>query len=436
MKNRKAALQLKLSAAMKAYDAHADIEPTAENALAHAEQLAELEADMRRASAAVAAENVRAEVARNLEAAAPGADRDPSITGGEDRSRLDPKGGFHSLGEFMQVVRGAGVPNARPDKRLVLDRTEIGAQAPTTYGQEGVGADGGFAVPVEFAQGIYAHSLDEGNMLADTSQIPVQGNAITFPKDETTPWSTNGITMLWQGEASQIQQRKPNLGEFGLKLKKLAGIVPLTDELLEDAGAMGAYAQMKLGAALAYKINDAIANGNGAGMPMGYLASGAAVTQAAEVGQTADTVNAFNVAKMFGRLTSGSARSQKLRWLINNDVLNQVMTMTLGNQPIWTPPQAGFTQAPHGFLLGRPINLTQIAKTLGDLGDIQLVDLAQYVSISKGPKADQSMHLFFDYGLTAFRLTFRMDGAPWQTAPITPANGSNTLSPFVQLAAR
>jgi len=37
----------------------------------------------------------------------------------------------------------------------------------------------------------------------------------------------------------------------------------------------------------------------------------------------------------------------------------------------------------------------------------------------------------------AFRFTFRVDGKPAYTSPITPYNGSsNTRSPFVALAAR
>jgi hypothetical protein len=46
------------------------------------------------------------------------------------------------------------------------------------------------------------------------------------------------------------------------------------------------------------------------------------------------------------------------------------------------------------------------------------------------------MHLYFDADLTAFRTTFRMDGQPKIVAPINPAKGSSTLSPFIQLGAR
>ena len=46
------------------------------------------------------------------------------------------------------------------------------------------------------------------------------------------------------------------------------------------------------------------------------------------------------------------------------------------------------------------------------------------------------MHLYFDADAMAFRTTFRMDGQPKLAAPISPANGTKTLSPFVQLGAR
>jgi hypothetical protein len=46
------------------------------------------------------------------------------------------------------------------------------------------------------------------------------------------------------------------------------------------------------------------------------------------------------------------------------------------------------------------------------------------------------MHLYFDADATAFRATFRVDGQPKITSAISQAKGSNTLSPFIQLAAR
>ena len=430
MKNRLAALQQKLDGAIKAYREHVDAEPAAEAVEAHAAKAKDLKAAMDRAAEAVAGERAAREVEGQALVAGEGAE----IVVGDDRKATDAKRGFSSLGDFIHATIGAG--KAARDGGKIDPRLGFGAQAPTTYGNESTGADGGYLVPPEFARQVFSQSLDEGSFLPLTNQLPITGNSITFPADETTPWGSDGIRVYWAGEAAAATQTKPVLKERTLKLKKLIGLVPLTDELMADATAAAGFAQAKLGQSLAWKINDAIVNGNGVGAPLGYRNSSVVLSQAAEAGQTADTVNATNVAKMLGRLTPTAQRSSRLRWLINNDVLNQVMVMTLGNQPIWTPPSAGFQAAPAGFLLGRPIVVTQVCQTLGDLGDIQLVDFNEYVTISKGPEYAESMHLFFDYDAGALRLTFRMDGQPWMSSTVSPANGSSTLSPFIQLAAR
>lgn len=427
MKNRLAALQQKLDGAIKAYREHMDKEPTEAEIEAHAATAATLKAAMDRASTAVAGERA----AREAEASALDADDGAVVVVGGDRKAADPQRGFATLGAYVQAVVKAGQPNGKVDDRLL-----IGAAAPTTYGNESTGADGGYLVPPEFARQVYSHSLDEGSFLPLTNQLPITGNSITFPTDETTPWGTDGVRVYWASEAGAATQTKPKLGERTLKLKKLIGLVPLTDELMADAAAAGAFASLKLGQSLAWKVNDSIVNGTGVGQPYGFRTSSAMISQAKEGSQTADTINANNVAKMFGRLTPTAQRSSRLRWLIHSDSINQVMTMTLGNQPIWTPPQSGFQAAPVGLLLGRPIIPTQVCQTLGDQGDIMLVDFNEYVTISKGPEYAESMHLFFDYDAGALRLTFRVDGQPWMSTYVSPANGSVTLSPFVQLDAR
>ena len=88
--------------------------------------------------------------------------------------------------------------------------------------------------------------------------------------------------------------------------------------------------------------------------------------------------------------------------------------------------------------LGRPVIVSQHANTFSAQGDVLLVDLSYYQTITKagGMQTATSMHLYFDADLTAFRTTFRMDGQSKLSAPITPAKGSTTMSPFVQLGAR
>ena len=169
---------------------------------------------------------------------------------------------------------------------------------------------------------------------------------------------------------------------------------------------------------------------------MGYFNAACLVSVAKESGQAADTIETLNIAKMFSRLwTVGGGRPL---WLANRAIVPQLMTMTIGNQPVWTGFNAGLQDAPGGRMLGYPILWSEHAKTLGDKGDIQLIDLDGYYGIQKsgGIRFASSIHLFFDYGVQAFRWTFRMGGQPFLSAAISPANGSNTKSHFVTLDAR
>jgi hypothetical protein len=49
---------------------------------------------------------------------------------------------------------------------------------------------------------------------------------------------------------------------------------------------------------------------------------------------------------------------------------------------------------------------------------------------------DTSIHVAFLTGEQAFRWQLRHDGQPFWKKPLTPKNGTNTLSPFVALATR
>jgi HK97 family phage major capsid protein len=350
-----------------------------------------------------------------------------------DNREADPRRGFTSMGDYARAVMHASMPGNAPDQRLL-----IGAAAPSTYGGEGVGSDGGFAVPPQFAQDIYTHSLGEDSLLPMTDNTTVTGNSMVFPKDETTPWGTDGVRAYWQAEATAATATKPKLSTTTLRLYKLMALVPLTDELLADTNALNSYLPSKVGDSIRWKTNEAILFGDGVGKPLGAFAAtnNAVVTVSKESGQATLTLQALNIAKMVARLPAGSF--PRSVWLCNNDVLPALWTLTLGNYPIYLPPSSGIQGAPYGMLSGRPIIVSQHCKTFTNAGDIVLVDPQYIRSIQKaaGVETATSMHLYFDADATAFRTTFRVDAQPKIVNPIAPFNGSNNLSPFVQLQTR
>lgn len=353
-------------------------------------------------------------------------DPNARITGGNDRVESDPQGGWGSFGEFCMGVHKGSAPNGPRDPRLFF-------AAPTSPQNEGSGADGGYLVPPGFASTILSHSIEEDAFLPMTDNDDVEGNGMTWPRDEDTPWATDGVLAYWTAEAAQLTESKATLGTFTQRLHKLTVLVGVTDELLADASAMTGFVSRKAGEKIRWKTNNAIINGTGAGQPMGVLTAPATVTQAKEGSQTADTIEAANVVKMFARNTNPG----RAVWLVNSDAWHQLPLMTLGDQPIFLPNNS-ITGTPGGILLGRPVIMSETCQTLGDLGDIQFIDFGSYKTITKagGISTATSMHLWFDYDVMAFRAIFRLDGAPWASAAITPPNSSVTKSGFVQLAAR
>jgi HK97 family phage major capsid protein len=350
--------------------------------------------------------------------------------------RAGGTGGFRHFGEFASAVRNATMRGGDLDARLRN-------AALSTYGNEGTGADGGFAVPPDYRSEILSKVFDESSLLMLTDRLQSSSNTLTLPTDETTPWQTSGgIQAYWTAEGAAKTQSKPALGETTLKLHTLACLVPVTEELLEDAPAMGAYLSRKAPEKMDFKVSDAIVRGTGVGQPLGFMNSPALVTVAAESGpQTADTIVAANIVKMMARMPTGSRRTAV--WLIHPDAEPQLPLMTIGQQPVYLPA-GGLAGNMYGTLLGRPVIPHQVAETVGDLGDIMFVDLRQYLTVTKsgngrdsnGMRQDVSIHLWFDQDTVAFRFTMRIAGAPWWAAAIAQRDGSNTQSPFVVLAAR
>jgi HK97 family phage major capsid protein len=287
----------------------------------------------------------------------------------------------------------------------------------------------------QYRESIYENVFDEADLLSYATREPTNSNQVKIIRDETTPWGSTGVQANWRAEGTQMSASKMADKEMSVDLHELYAFVLATDDLLNDAPRLSGRLAMQAARAINWKASDAIMNGTGSGQPDGFFGHSSEVVVAKESGQSADTINATNVAKMMARCLNPT----NAIWIAHQSILPQLVTMTIGNQPIWTAPDRGMQDAPGGFLLGRPVIYSNHAKTLGDKGDLQLLDLdgGYYVAEkSTGISFAESMHLFFDYGMQAFRWTFRMGGRPFASDPVTPANGSDTLSHFVQLAER
>lgn len=363
-----------------------------------------------------------------LERSAPASPAASGITVHE-RIENDPTRGFASIGDFALAIKGLYTPGSQIDQRLLIP-----GAAPTNYHKEG-GSDEGRMVPPAFKEEIW-EAVTEGDesLMAIVDSEPTSSNSVEIVTDESTPWGATGVQANWRSEGAQLSASKLATSGVQVKLHELYAFVLATGELLQDAARLTARLTKKAPLAITYKCNEAIVNGTGAGQPLGWFTSGAKVSVAKEASQVAATVVAANVAKMFARLINPSQGI----WFVNQDVLPQLMTMTLGNNSVFMPPVSGLVGAPGGFLLGRPVRFLENCQTVGTQGDIQFVNPKGYYCAHKGdaPEFAESMHLYFDYNMSAFRWIFRCGGQPYLSAAISPAKGSTTRSHVVVLDTR
>jgi len=350
-------------------------------------------------------------------------------------------GGFKNFSHFLHDMYKAG-PGGRNSSEVMAKW--LAHTKPTM--QEADDEQGGYLVPTEFLATLLQKQQETSIIRSRATFIPMQTNSIQIPYVAESTHSGSlfgGIIIYRPAEAAQKTASKPAFGRLQLTLKKLVGLVDVTDELLEDSPiSIPALINAMFGQAINFTEEEDFINGNGVGQALGILNSGCLVSQAKEAGQAAATINYANIVKMFSRLYPPSVGNAI--WMANMSCFPQLAQLNLavgtGGSAVWLPT-TGLAGAPNGTLMGLPLVLTEHCQALGTAGDIVLADWSQYLIGGKpgaGLQTASSMHLYFDYDKTVYRFVLRYDGQPWWQTTLTPIHGgaTATMSPFVALATR
>jgi HK97 family phage major capsid protein len=347
-------------------------------------------------------------------------------------------GPFRSLGEQLQSVMKAGMPGEQADQRLFDVRAASGLNETTP-------SEGAFLVQQDFSSELITSVFQSAILAPKCRRIQISQNANGLKMngiDETSRVSGSrggGIQSYWVAEAAQITASKPKFRQLSFDLKKLVGLVYVTDELLADSAALEGVVRQAFVNEFAYVLDEVVYRGSGAGQPLGLLHASSLVTVSKEVGQSAKSILPENIFKMWARLLPGS--ESNACWYINKDCLPALMSMSLpvgiGGVAVYTPANA-IAGTPYNTLMGRPVIPIEQASTVGTVGDIVLADLTGgYIIVEKGGvQTAMSIHLRFQYDESCFRFSLRADGMPVLASAITPANGSDSLGHFVALATR
>lgn len=345
------------------------------------------------------------------------------------------------FGEFLLAVRKAC---DRPGGMYANPRIEWRGVGGAAGASEARPSHGGFAVPLEFAE-VLLKRVYLNEVIGRCFPLPMKSSSIAFPQfDESSRADGSrlgGMTSHWVNEADPATSSKPKFLKTELTAKKIIALTYLTDELLSDSSALGAWAQYALAEEISFRLTDAIVNGDGSGKPLGILSSGALITMPKQAGQGVGTIVYENVTDMW-RSMWGPCRKNAV-WLCHPDTEAQLINLTISvggggsHQGLYTPTSDPINQ-PFNLMLGRPVIPIEQAQYLGAPGDIILADLSRYVLAQRSIDQAVSMHINFLTDETAFRITMRVDGQPIDPRPITQFTSSppNQVSSFVALAQR
>lgn len=308
----------------------------------------------------------------------------------------------------------------------------------------GSGSDGGYYVPPEFTAGLLDAALEDEVIRPRAHVYPMASKTLEAPVFDYSNHSTGvaGFVGAWMAEGSEANIQKAKVRSIGLTARKLAIFTSVTSELLFDGGpAFERDLHVAMTAALGFYFDSAFIGGTGAGQPLGIMNDRALVSVAKETSQLAGTIVGANIAKMYGRLSPSSVKNAT--WLVHPSAIPQLLTLGIvyvtATGTAVTAAGAPLVRNAAGEmrLYDRPVVITEHCQPVGTKGDIMLVDLTQYlVGLRQDLYLERSIETGWRTDEVHFRMIARADGQGAWSAPITPKNGSDTLSWVVSLDAR
>lgn len=396
------------------------------------------------------------------------ADREvPKARDLKERVEDDPRKGFRSPREFLLAAmdnagyrdRGDVAENLRPlavfDKEDRQAAGEVAFMLPEGFTpaslKAAAGSDeqggyqdryGGFAVPTSVASGMLQLGAEADPSAGRTQSIPMSTPTVELlartDKNHSTSVS-GGFTVTRRPETVAGSSSRMEMEKVTLKASSLFGLAYATEEILADSAiSFAAIIDGGFRSQFAHHMLSEKLRGLGGSEYEGILNADCKVEVAKESGQAADTIKAENVIKMRARCWGyGDAI-----WIANHDTYPQLIQAAVvvegsvggGLVNVYQP---SLQSDRPDMLLGRPIFYSEYPSTLGDAGDIILVNWSQYLEGLYQPlQSAESVHVRFVNHERTFKFWLRNAGAPWWRSALTTHKGANTLSPIVTLAAR
>lgn len=281
---------------------------------------------------------------------------------------------------------------------------------------EGTASRGGYLVPEDFANILVEDIRDESVMRQLATVIQTSSDTLHLPSLASRP------QVAWRSEGATKQTSTVDFAENVFTPYSLAGIVGLSQELVDDAslgvnGSIANYVAAVLSTAIREEEEEAFWTGNGSGKPTGVdnytlnliTATGTAASQADSVVNTA--------------MRLGQGYRRRGVWVANGATLASLATLKDNNGNYLMGSLAG---APSDTLRGRPfyeVNSLPNGKAFfGDFGYYYIVE-NNGISVRLSDEATVAGQSAFERNLVFVRVEHRVDGELVLPAAVREING-------------
>ena len=254
-------------------------------------------------------------------------------------------------------------------------------------------------VPVDFLERVYGLARLVGPML-DVSEVITRtsGNDLRIP----TYTAYSSATAAEAGSA--IEESEPTFSSILLQPAKQGFIVKLANELIADAGFdIESVIAEQAGNAIGFRVNNLATVGTGSGETEGVVTAAGSALEAGTTSFTAD-----DLITLAYSVDGAARRLPGVAFMANTATVGAIRRLKDDNNQYIYNPQVGGPDTVLGFpILENP--------AMADIGasarSVVFGHMPSYKIVTTGLEVATSVDAYFANDVTAYRFTYRFDGA-------------------------
>lgn len=270
--------------------------------------------------------------------------------------------------------------------------------------QVGTDTEGGYLVPDEFERTLI-EALSEENVMRRICHV-----IKTSSGDRKIPVVASKGTASWVDEEGAIPESDDVFGQKTLSAYKLASMVKVSEELMQDSAFnLPAYISREMARRFGVTEEAAFLTGDGTGKPTGIFHA----TKGAELGVTAASATAITADELIDLYHSVRAPyRRKGKWLLNDTTVKLIRKLkdTSAGNYLWQP---GLTAGQPDMILGNEVvTCAGAPEATAGKRAIAFGDFSYYwIADRKARTLRRLNELYAVNGQVAFIATQRVDGA-------------------------